>query len=108
MAKKPKVGDPVKLDGQDGTIGAFKTLYHAPKSGNDPIKLDMARIDVGSLKVEANVADLCWADEGFWYLPHRVGTHVLMTPDLRNRLFTHPEWIRGRDDLAMKAMAKEG
>lgn len=101
-AKKPKAGDPVRLDGQEGAIGLTQTV-----TGHPQARLEMP----GGKLVDCSAADLKWAEEGFWFLPQRV------TARLPNRygpgdrytadITLHPHYAAGRDDLAVEAVEQQ-
>lgn len=100
--RKPKEGDAVRLDGQDGTVLALQNIRGLPE----------ARLNLPGKLIDCAAADLKWAaEEGFWYLPQRVtarlpnryGPGDKYTADITN----HPHYAAGRDDLAVEAVEQQ-
>src|SRR4051794_11185708 len=97
-AKKVKQGDPVRVDGQEGTVLLLQEVRGLWES----------RLQLPGKQIDCAKADLRWAPEGFWYLPNRVG------PTIPNRygptdrytadITQHAHWREGRDDLAVIAV----
>lgn len=100
----PAVGQPVKLDGENGKVESIDGRY--------------ARLDMPGGQATCLASELVQAPEGFWYLPHRVVKLGRMEPELRDKVRLHPDYLSGRDDLAYadvqtadkaaKAAAKKG